>query len=355
MKILFIDLTCPVPYNNKSLKGDDIVAGTERSVIQIAEELSKNNEVYVTQHCRIDDEISENHANYISLNTATCLTGKQQPDVVILLRKYQRLKEFISLYPDAKIFFWMHDLPEIKMRKYISDFIRYNCGVICVSNFHKQITEKTLRGKWYHKLLDILYRPKTLNIHVIYNPIPNDLTSDNTIIDKNKLIFYSSPNKGLNETLLLFNKLIKIQSKFNLYIANPGYIPLDRCKQLNKELLQNPNIIILGRLNHEEILKHVRQAFCVFYPQQYKAETFGLVYAEANAVGTPVLAHDFGAAKEVLNNDDQLVDVRQPNAVLNRLINWYKNGRPSVHVKNAFYLSNVAKQWKQLLNFIHDN
>ncbi len=55
-------------------------------------------------------------------------------------------------------------------------------------------------------------------------------------------------------------------------------------------------------------MQHIRESLCVFYPQTQRCETFGLVYAESNAVGTPVLAHDFGAAREVLSSPDQLIN-----------------------------------------------
>ena len=53
----------------------------------------------------------------------------------------------------------------------------------------------------------------------------------------------------------------------------------------------------------------VRSALCVFYPNFVLPETFGLVFAEASAVGTPVLTHDCGAASEVLADPRQLLPI----------------------------------------------
>src|SRR5581483_2147599 len=47
----------------------------------------------------------------------------------------------------------------------------------------------------------------------------------------------------------------------------------------------------------------------VFYPKFVLPETFGLVFAEASAVGTPVLTHDCGAAAEVLADPRQVLPI----------------------------------------------
>lgn len=50
-------------------------------------------------------------------------------------------------------------------------------------------------------------------------------------------------------------------------------------------------VVRLGSMPQHFILQHLRKALSVFYMQRKRAETFELVSAQANAVGTPVLAH----------------------------------------------------------------
>lgn len=350
MKILFIDFTCVVPYSDKSLDKKTIIAGTERTVIYVAEELAKEHEIYVAQHCRTDAELSRNQVQYINFDSARSLIGDKQPNIVIIIRDYKRLDEFASLYSRAKIFLWMHTIPNAKIISYRKILARYNCTILCVSKFHKQVITQMLHGHWYNNLFNVFSPRRTFDIRVIYNPIPNNLMPDNTPINKNKLIFCSSPNKGIGETILNFNKVTEVLPDMVLYIANPGYMALKGYKHLDEKLLNNPKIVVLGHLKQQELLQHVREAFCVFCPQTYKPETFGLVYAEANAVGTPVLAYDFGAAKEVLNGEEQVVDIKRSDIVIKRLSDWYQYGRPKVDGKDIFRLSNVIKAWNNLLN-----
>jgi len=78
------------------------------------------------------------------------------------------------------------------------------------------------------------------------------------------------------------------------------------------------------------------------------AETFGLVLAESNAVGTPVLTHPLGAAPEVLGTAEQLIDTTDVEAVIQRIMAWRDGQRPVVKANPAFYLSNVANEWLKL-------
>jgi len=108
------------------------------------------------------------------------------------------------------------------------------------------------------------------------------------------------------------------------------------------------NVVFLGSLSHDDVLREVRTALCVFYPADKVPETFGLVFAESNAVGTPVLAHPFGAAPELLT-PEQLVDARDINAIIDRLGAWKRGERPIVGAKEEVRMSNVIRAWERIL------
>jgi glycosyltransferase involved in cell wall biosynthesis len=107
--------------------------------------------------------------------------------------------------------------------------------------------------------------------------------------------------------------------------------------------------VVLGALPFPQTVRHMRDAFCVFYAQTTLMETFGLVYAEANAVGTPVLAHPFGSAPEVLCSREQLVDATDPEHVADVLMSWYDGAAPPVYCKDELRLSRVIEEWEALL------
>jgi glycosyltransferase involved in cell wall biosynthesis len=349
MKILFVDLTCAFPYNKKSLV-EDPVAGVEIAVIRVAEALNKKHTVYVAQHNRDTNELNKAAASYISVDDAKNLTGDNEPDVLIFLRKYRVFDKYASLYPHAKKIFWQLDLARYTMRKWRWAFKKHNCPIIAISQFHQNDIKDKLKGKWYHKIYDFFTQQTMPQVDYIYCPLDDTLMPNDTPVDKNKLVFFSSPNKGLDETIRRFLAAKKAIPELCLYITNPGYMKIEGYKHLDAELLRKEGIITLGTLNrHKDVMQHVREAFCVFCPQKYKAENFGYVYTEANAVGTPVISYDFGAAKEVLNNDDQIVDETKPDDIINKLLKWRKDGRPKVSAKEIYREHNVTKEWKQLI------
>ena len=122
----------------------------------------------------------------------------------------------------------------------------------------------------------------------------------------------------------------------------------------------------------------MRRALCTFHPNFLIPETFGLVYAESHALGTPVLTHDFGAAAEVVGDPRQLLPVKRAyrgyegavgglpprwrrlparlaarlglfDAYVERVREWRSGARPVVGPDPRFALDTVTAQWRELL------
>jgi glycosyltransferase involved in cell wall biosynthesis len=340
MQILFYDPMTPIAYDGTTPMQQGL-GGTEATVIRIAQALKDHHTIYIAQHCResSNDLVSEG-VHYISLTTAHQL----KPDAVILLRSHKTINDIATHFPKARRFLWLHNMPSSDLHSVRLDLLKNKFELIAVSKFHQSAIQSRLKGKWYQQLLnfknnasDHFYPP----IHVMYNPISDLLQPDNTPIKANQLLFMSSPNKGLAETLRLFETVLKHYPEYNLLIANPGYYKMDLTLPVQASFM--------GALPHHQVINTLRESFCVFYPQQERVETFGLIYAEANAVGTPVLAHDFGAAKEVLSDAGQAIDCSKAANVIDKLTEW-RQQRPAIQGKEQFKLNSVLKNWLDLLN-----
>jgi len=128
-----------------------------------------------------------------------------------------------------------------------------------------------------------------------------------------------------------------------LAVADPGYLAWDTGPVPE-------GVQFLGTLPHHELIAQMRRSLCLFYPQVTFSETFGLVIAEANAVGLPVLAHrGRGANDEVVGDAGQLVDVRKTGQIIARLRDW-QTRFPAVRGNPAFRLSTVAQAWAHYLD-----
>lgn len=329
MSVLFIDFVCNKAYDPLVLKGQPL-GGTEATVTRIAERLAATMPVHVLQHNRKIKESYE--ASYLPVDDIMTLS----PKAVVVLRDSKIVPFVRTQWPKARVYLWCHDLPSQDLIQHIPMLQECECTLITVSNYLKNSILNIVRSS--------LNLEGKLNIEVIANPIDDDVAPREQLnYNKDKLVFLSSPHKGLEHTLKLFACLKYRHPKLELYVANPGYLKSKDESQLG--------VHYLGALSHERALEHVKDSFCVFYPNYQHPETFGLVFAEANAVGTPVLSHPCGAADEVLYNAElQLTDCRLINKVVDRFEAWYTYGRPEVKAIEEFRTKEVIKKWIKLLS-----
>lgn len=333
-KVMFLDMACPKPYDAHTLKTESL-GGTEATVIRIAEALARNNhEVSVIQHNRHTASKPEK-ARYTSMLE---LQEDKHWDAIVVLRDVRSIAFLRKIFPSTPIYLWLHDLePAPSLLGVSKELIQYNnITLITVSKSHKTHIVETIKAYSDDGLAT------GFKITHIYNPVDDALQPDNTPVYEDRLLFMSSPHKGLEHVIKMFNQVVHTQPQYKLYIANPGYL------KLNVE--SNDRIVVLGELTHDEVIRELRKAFCLFYPNPdyFTRETFGIVYAEANAVGTPCITHELGAAPEILTKE-QFVDSRSIISILGKLESWRKYGRPVVTLNDKFRLSNIVKEWESLL------
>ncbi len=363
MRTLIVDPVAPAPYNLDSLRGGAL-GGTEATVIRIAEGLDAR----VLQHNRAQDQ-GRYLAAAASGTGGDGGAGRAAPEAshVVVLREPAAALAQRQRYPQARIWLWLHDLcgpgsgRGDKLLAHAARLAAAGVALVCVSDFHAGQVRQLLAA------LPEAVRPRVVRI---YNPVDVDGAAGQGGVaadyDPNKLAFFSSPHKGLDYTLHLFRHLHKRDPALRLYLANPGY----RSATLDAQ----PGVVNLGAIPHHELMRHLRGALCAFYPNYVYPETFGLVLAESNAVGTPVLAHGIGAAAEVLNGAGQLIAVPRVRALADRVFwrwpalrpagerglnwlgaadgyaatlrRWQQGGRPRVGGQARFALERVLADWR---------
>lgn len=322
--ILFVDISCPKPYDGES-HYSQAQGGTESTIARIAEGLAnKDIKTIVSQHCR--SESIKQGVQYMPLDESIQATH------VIALRTPKLIPWMQKHWPKAKHYLWLHDENYNDLLE-AANLLR-GVKLICVSRYHKT------------KLLDVFLSHKMtqrLDSCFIYNPLDKSISGVVTspTRDPNKFIFFSSPHKGLTNTLTQFQAIHQLYPQSKLYIANPGYYPSNTSEA---EYLVN-----LGELSYPEAMKHVAESQAVIHLQTNFPETFGLVHAEANHIGIPVLTSGLGANREVLNPASaQIIDVHGTEAIVKRIEKWKIQGYPVVKGNPAFLLENIIPQWENL-------
>ena len=349
-RTVFLDTVSPRPYDTRSF-GQRAVQGTEASVMRVADAMG----AWVMQHNR-----GSAWERYLPVQHLATIEN------VVVIREPRALSLARELFPNARVHLWLHD----KMRpgskrgrrlRRTSELLRAaNVSVICVSDTHRRDVLKTLLWAGI----------PGLPVCTRYNPLDAALRPDGTAFDDRQLVFFSSPNKGLAFALDAFGALRRAMPDLRLVVGNPGYKA--------DALAAIAGVEFLGPQPQALMHDQVRRSLCTFHPNFRIPETFGLVFAESHALGTPVLTHDFGAAAEVVGDPRQLLPVRAAyrcyeslvgglaprwrqmparlgaglglfDAYVERIREWRAGARPVVGPDPRFALDTVAAQWRELL------
>lgn len=325
----FVDPLAPRTYTG--LPGDLAgLGGTEATLVRICERLAGGQPVTVRQAARSSPEVQVKGVRYAGWDISRPLPEK--PGVIVVINSWKVAQKLARLHPEARVIVWQHVYPGRHNRSQAAGLRQVGVEVICVSAAHA----RWLRG---------FAGAEGLRVSHIPNPIPDDLGPDATERDPDLLLFASSPHKGLGQVFGRFEALRMRLPTLRLAVADPGYLswPAGRAPE---------GVLPLGRLAQGELYRWMRRALCLFYPQDQFAETFGLVIAEANAVGCPaLLQRGLGANDEVASDPSHCIETGDPEAIAARIAAWRAAGPGTVLAlaRPEFRLSRVAEQWRATL------
>lgn len=230
---------------------------------------------------------------------------------------------YINYFPKAQKFIWLHDAVDERIVNWLPSLEEHKATIVCVSKWHMD------QAKQYLKYDKITY---------CYNPIPDEIFVDASKprerVNRDLMVWASSPHKDLNGALATFSKLKTKIPNVKLLVYNPGYV--------KGEIIINPGVLYYGPTASRHVLHNIRNALCVFYPSSFE-ETFGLVMAEANAVGCPVAAYNKGALPEIVSHP--LADTEEE--LIDGVEDMYNNSNklPIVKGNPEFKTTAVIKQW----------
>lgn len=183
-------------------------------------------------------------------------------------------------------------------------------------------------------------------IHVIYNPIKDDFFTDYVDQENSKptiLHIGTALHKNLSNVIVALKdyacKLIIIGKLFP--------------EQLNLLHQYNIDFCNLCDISTSSVIKQYQEADIVSFPSSQ--EGFGMILAEANAIGKPIVAGNIDVLKEIGGEAALYVNPKSVNEIRNAIINLINNKelRDSLIKKghgNAtkFKLSFIANEYKAI-------
>jgi glycosyltransferase involved in cell wall biosynthesis len=345
VRILFLDAVARNAYDDATMRKQGL-GGTEASVVHVVTGLSALHEVAVAQRGRTEAARPQVRLRYLPLGHPDPFDGPP-PDCVVVVRKHRYIPRLRARYPTARMLLWIQNWQHAGDAVWRVGLARSGCDIVTVSEVHRAATDRLVNGSLVRLLGALTGGGGKIAVRRIYNPVDEQPAADATLVDRDKLVFYS--NKGITQVLRTFGQVRRQIPSLRLYVAGISLQAFLDSAAHAQDLARQEGVHLLGRLPHDALFRHVRESLCVFYPQDELSETFGVIFAESNALGTPVLAHDFGAAREVLGSPDQLVDARDLPAIVAKLRSWRAGNRPRVTLRPEFRLSSVIAQWRALL------
>jgi len=120
------------------------------------------------------------------------------------------------------------------------------------------------------------------------------------------------PDKGVDQAINIAE-----WTNSKLIIAGPKHDAKYFNKEIAPRLKRNPKLVYVDSVGGQERQNLLKNARCLLFPIQWK-EPFGLVMIEALVCGTPVLALNKGAVKEVLRGFPEFI-CKTPKEMANKL------------------------------------
>lgn len=160
------------------------------------------------------------------------------------------------------------------------------------------------------------------NVFIVPNFIANRQICKNRKINnevKNVLFLgHIKRTKGIVEYLSCASNFREI----NFYVAGKETDDFQLSKQIAEQKLSN--VLYLGNLEHDDVIEMLDKADVFLFPSY--TEGFSLSLLEAMARGTPTIATDVGANREMLsNNCGYIIEARDSAALIEKLSDYISN------------------------------
>ena len=290
MKILFIPQNC-IPFNAFTLS-DRPLGGTETAVINLSKSLSNlGHQVFV---CTLEENPPLSEPHYIPINA---LENLGPVDILISVRSWEPLLS--SIQTKIRIL-WTGDSYDQPQNFGIGDrrLVQHIDYLCCVSQWHQETLTKA-SGFPIEKT--IIFR----------NGINQKLFNKSTTKISKRLIYSSTPYRGLKYLPEIYKSLLKIHPDSSLHIcsgyqvyAGAGEYPIEALieyDQIISELKDLSGVKIIGNIKQDQLAEEFLQARILSYPNTFE-ETSCITVLEAQAAGCIPVTSKKGALPETVGN-----------------------------------------------------
>ncbi|WP_118138510.1 glycosyltransferase [Oceanicella sp. SM1341] len=334
--VVFLDTLCPFPYDASTAQRRAL-GPVETSVVRVAEALSRHHSVTVHQHCWTDRTGLDTAVAYSGMDDVHSLAGRLTCDHLVVLNAPRTLAQAARRFRGGQLWLWLHVLPGRHSASGLgASVVAADAGVIVLSETQRAAVIEHARAQ---EGIDLAPRVRVIPPPVMVPP----LRGPGPETDADQLLFAGGPHEGLDEVIRAFAAVQAQRPSARLVLAHPDLAH-------SYAYGENPAIRSLGALPHAEMVRCIRESFCMFHAEARLPRAFNLVLAEAAVLGVPAIAHaGLGANDEQIADPRQLIDVTDRAAVTERLDSWWREGRPRPAPRPEWERKAVSAAWRREL------
>ena len=317
-KIYFIESSTSF---NKNYLDSPSIAGSEKTLINITNELSKNDDLIINVFNKTNEPFKLGNLEWNNINE---INKYKFPDFLIAMSD----AKLLSLTESKKKFLWSHSVQPIEKfirKKQLLPFLRNKPIMILEGEYHYK-TRSFLTSLFGKKILPIAVDDEFINIKI-----------DTHDIKKKDAIFTTRSDRNLSFLIDCWSQ-IKKNSETSKLIINPPYELSDQDKT------NDIHLRIKG--NKQDLIKDLMNSRVMLNPG-HKGEVFCLAAEEARELCVPIVTMGYGAlyervehnktgfiaknkdefikySSDILNNDSLFLELKK-NLMLKRKSRTYKD------------------------------
>jgi glycosyltransferase involved in cell wall biosynthesis len=327
-KIYFIENS--FDYNALNIN-DNIIAGSEKTLINISNELSKNNNLLIKVFNNTTKPKTINNVQWFNISQ---IKKNDKADFVISMSDANLFYKLSG----KKNYLWSHSVQNFEKflrKKQLAPFIKFKPILL-------------LEGEYHYKTRSYLtsfYGKKTLKIAADYDFINTKININ--FIPPPNAIFTTRSDRNLNFLIQSWLEIKKNNKNSKLFI-NPPHILSDN---------EKANDIILRTKGDKKLLINDLLNTRLFMSPGHKGEVFCLAAEEARELCIPIITMGYGSLYErvehnvtgyIASNQDDFI--KYSNNIL-KDDDIFKDFRKNlINRKNSRNYNNVKKDFLKILN-----
>ena len=329
-KIYFVEKS--IPFNANDLQAK-MLGGTEKTLINIVNELGKNNNFIIKVFNLSDDEININNVTWTNI---TNIYEADEPDFLISFSD----ANLLSLIKAKKKFLWSHSIQTIEK------FIRKGQFFA----FYKNKPIVILEGKYHFNNRNIItsfFGKKILKLAPDYKFVNTEVEID--VLPKKNAIFTSRSDRNLDILIECWKIISKKVSDCSLYI-NPPY------NLSNEE--KNMNIKIREKGDTNKLIDDLIKSRIMLNPG-HKGEVYCLAAEEARELCIPIVTMGYGSLYERVEHGVTGYIANNKNEFINYSIDLMNNDKLYSKIRNNLLKIRGIRTYKNVvedfINILYDN